>query len=110
MQSSENARRALHPKMYTLRMGAFAAISTVPLLETERLRLRGHRLEDLSDSAAMWADPRVTQYIRPRPFTAEESWARLLRYIGHWALLGFGYWVIEEKATGKFIGECGFAN
>ena len=58
----------------------------------------------------MWADPRVTQYIRPQPFTPEESWARLLRYIGHWTLLSFGYWVIEDKATGVFLGECGFAN
>jgi len=81
-----------------------------PIIETERLRLRGHRLEDFAASAAMWADPRVTRYIRPRPFTNEESWARLLRYIGHWALLGFGYWVIEDKATGAFLGECGFAN
>jgi RimJ/RimL family protein N-acetyltransferase len=81
-----------------------------PVLETERLRLRGHRRDDFAASAAMWADPRVTRYIRPKPFTAEESWARLLRYVGHWALLGFGYWVIEDKATGAFLGECGFAN
>ncbi|MGD0475433.1 MAG: GNAT family protein [Candidatus Velthaea sp.] len=29
---------------------------------------------------------------------------------GHWALLGFGYWAIEEKATGAFVGEIGFAD
>jgi RimJ/RimL family protein N-acetyltransferase len=34
----------------------------------------------------------------------------LLRYVGHWALLGFGYWVVEEKTTGSFIGEIGFAD
>jgi len=33
-----------------------------------------------------------------------------LRYIGHWAFLGFGYWAVEEKATGNFIGEIGFAD
>jgi RimJ/RimL family protein N-acetyltransferase len=58
----------------------------------------------------MWADPIVVRYIRPTPFSEEESWARLLRYVGHWALLGYGYWVIEDKATGKFMGEAGFAN
>jgi RimJ/RimL family protein N-acetyltransferase len=31
-------------------------------------------------------------------------------YIGHWALMGFGYWVIEEKATGEFVGDVGFAD
>jgi RimJ/RimL family protein N-acetyltransferase len=25
-------------------------------------------------------------------------------------LLGFGYWVAEEKATGNFVGEIGFAD
>jgi RimJ/RimL family protein N-acetyltransferase len=82
----------------------------VPTLETERLRLRGHRLNDFAHSAAMWADPQVIRYIRGRPFTEEECWARLMRYVGHWALLGFGYWVVEEKATDKFLGEAGFAD
>ena len=82
----------------------------VPVLETERLRLRGHRLDDFLPSATMWADPLVTRHIGGKPFTQEESWTRLLRYVGHWALLGFGYWVVEEKATGRFAGEVGFAN
>ena len=33
-----------------------------------------------------------------------------MRYIRHWALLGFGYWVVEEKATRNFVGEVGFAD
>ncbi len=82
----------------------------VPVLETERLKLRGHRLEDFAPFAAMWADPAVTRHIGGRPFSAEESWARLLRYAGHWTLLGFGFWAVEEKATGNFAGELGFAD
>jgi RimJ/RimL family protein N-acetyltransferase len=58
----------------------------------------------------MWANPKVTRYIREKPFSEEESWTRLLRYVGHWALLGFGYWVVEERSSGKFIGEVGFAD
>ena len=82
----------------------------VPILETPRLKLRGHRLDDFVHSAAMWADPKVTQYAGGKPLTEEESWGRFLRYIGHWRLLGFGYWVVEEKATGNFVGEIGFAD
>jgi RimJ/RimL family protein N-acetyltransferase len=82
----------------------------VPILETERLRLRGHRLEDFAHCAAMWADPKVTQYVGGKPLTEEESWTKFLRYAGHWSLLGFGYWVVEEKATGNFAGEMGFAD
>jgi RimJ/RimL family protein N-acetyltransferase len=82
----------------------------VPILETARLRLRPHRVEDFPQSARMWSDPKVTQYIRSTPFTAEETWSRLLRYIGHWTLLRFGYWAIEQKETGTFVGEVGFAD
>jgi RimJ/RimL family protein N-acetyltransferase len=82
----------------------------VPMLETERLRLRGHRVEDLVHGAAMWADPVVVRYTVRKPLTEEESWRRLLSYVGHWALMGYGYWVAEEKATGNFVGEIGFAD
>lgn len=58
----------------------------------------------------MWADPLVTRHIGGKPSTREESWARLLRYGGLWPLLGFGYWVIEEKSSSRFAGEAGFAD
>lgn len=82
----------------------------MPTIETARLKLRGHRLDDFPHCAAMWADPNVTRYIGGKPLTEEEAWTKFLRYAGHWSLLGFGYWVVEEKATGNFVGELGFAN
>lgn len=88
----------------------FAPAGEVPVIETARLRLRGHRISDFDDCAAMWADPIVTRYISGRPFTAEEVWARILRYAGHWAWMGYGFWAIEERATGQFAGEAGFAD
>jgi RimJ/RimL family protein N-acetyltransferase len=82
----------------------------VPVIETARLRMRPHRPDDFSACAAMWSDAGVTRYIGGRPFTGEEVWARLLRYAGHWAWMGFGFWAVEEKDTGDFIGEIGFAH
>lgn len=84
-------------------------MTDVPILETARLTLRGHRADDLTPCAAMWADPVVTRFFG-RPFSAEETWSKLLRYAGLWPLLGFGYWAIEEKATRRFVGELGFAD
>jgi RimJ/RimL family protein N-acetyltransferase len=81
----------------------------VPVLETERLKLRGHRMDDFPACAAMWADPVVTRHFG-HSFSEEESWTRFLRYFGHWSVLGFGYWLVEERRTGKFVGEVGFAN
>lgn len=83
---------------------------TVPALETGRLTLRGHTPADFAECAAMWGDPRVTEYIGGRPSTAEEVWTRILRYAGMWALLGFGYWVVRERETGRFVGEVGLAD
>jgi RimJ/RimL family protein N-acetyltransferase len=81
-----------------------------PALETERLTLRGHTLADFDESAALWADPDVTRHISGRPSTAEEAWARVLRYAGLWALVGYGYWVVRERASGRFVAEVGLAD
>lgn len=84
--------------------------TAVPVIETQRLRLRGHRREDLPQCAAMWSDALVTRYIGGTPSNEQRTWARLLSYVGHWALMGFGYWLIEERRSGHFVGEIGFAD
>jgi RimJ/RimL family protein N-acetyltransferase len=80
----------------------------VPILETARTVLRPHRHDDFETYAAMWAEPAVTLFIGGKPRTREESWLRFLRHAGLWSLIGYGFWAIEEKATGRFIGEAGF--
>ena len=57
----------------------------------------------------MWSDPAVTRYTIGDPSPPQRTWMRILAYRGHWALLGFGYWAVEEKVTGRYIGEVGFA-
>jgi RimJ/RimL family protein N-acetyltransferase len=82
----------------------------IPTLETPRLRLRAHTAADFPHSCRLWADPEVIRYTVFKPSTPEEVWSRLLRYFGLWSLLGFGYWVVEEKSTGAFVGEVGLCN
>lgn len=67
-------------------------------------------MNDFGASAAMWADPEIVRHISGKPSTAQQSWGRLLTYIGHWTVFRFGYWVVEERTTGAFVGEVGFAN
>jgi len=81
-----------------------------PTLETPRLRMRGHKSEDLNASLAMWSTPAVYRYTSGKPTTREECRARLLRAAGHWALEGYGYWLVEERASGAFVGEVGFSD
>ena len=35
------------------------------------------------------------------------AWRRIAMYLGHWALRGYGPWVIEDKASGRFVGYTG---
>jgi len=81
-----------------------------PALDTARLTLRGHTAADFAECAALWADPVVTRHVGGRPLTPEEVWARVLRYAGSWALLGFGYWVVRDRDTGRLVGEVGLAD
>lgn len=93
--------------MATRRM---TSLVSAPDIETERTRLRAHRLEDFEPMLAMWQDEAIFGRITGRPSTSNETWSRLLRYIGHWHALGFGYWVIEDRVTGLYLGEAGFAD
>ncbi|WP_420004196.1 GNAT family N-acetyltransferase [Arenibacterium sp. LLYu02] len=81
-----------------------------PVVETERLRLRPHQVGDFPALAQTWADPEVVRFISGVPSTEEASWARLLRYMGHWQALGFGYWAVTLKAEGTYVGDAGFAD
>ncbi len=84
--------------------------SPLPVLITARPTLSPPELSDYEDSAAIWSDPLVTRHVGGRTSTPEESWQRLLRARGLWALLGYGYWAVRETTTGRYVGEVGFAD
>jgi RimJ/RimL family protein N-acetyltransferase len=85
-------------------------VETVPpVIETERLRLRAHEAGDFAACVAMWSDPAITRYTIGDPAAPALTWKRILAYRGHWTLLGFGYWAVEEKSSGRYIGDIGFA-
>lgn len=81
-----------------------------PVIETARLRLRRYRLADYEARVAMTGNPHVMRYFGGVTQSREENWARLLRYAGHWALLGHGLFAVEEGASGRLVGEVGIAD
>jgi len=83
-------------------------MTTAPELLTDRLLLRQHRQSDFAALHRQWSDPENTEHITGKASTEAESWTRLLRYAGHWNLLGFGYWAICRKDNGCYLGEAGF--
>jgi RimJ/RimL family protein N-acetyltransferase len=91
-------------------MPQWIAEDNLVTIETARLVMRLPRIGDFDASAAMWADPEVVRHISGVPASREQSWSRILRYSGHWTLLNYGYWLVEERDTGQFVGEVGFAD
>jgi RimJ/RimL family protein N-acetyltransferase len=77
-------------------------------LTTNRLTMRPHGEADFAELMAMWADPDVVRLLGGVPSSEEESWARLLRYAGNWALLGYGFWCVRHRDTGAYLGDIGF--
>jgi len=81
----------------------------VPVLQTHRLILRAHTLADFDAFAAYWADEAVARWTRGgKAIGRSDAWPRFLQHPGHWALMGYGFWAVEEKSTGAMIGEAGF--
>lgn len=76
------------------------------VLQTPRLVLREYTEEDFPALYALLSDP-ITMQHYPKPY--DEAGAR--RWL-NWSLENyrkhsFGWWAIERKDTGEFIGDCG---
>ncbi|GAB3587736.1 GNAT family N-acetyltransferase [Hymenobacter daeguensis] len=91
-------------------MSATPSPQLAPVLETSRLRLRSFRAEDFDAWFAMSRLVDYHRYFTPEPMPAEEVWKLLLRSAGHWVVMGYGFWAVEEKASGRFVGGIGFLN
>ena len=89
---------------------AFGSMRTIPQLESERLILRAHTGQDLEAATTVWTHPEVYRYITGHALTAQDVWMRLLRYSGLWDFLGYGYWAVEERESGRYVGQLGFAD
>lgn len=89
-------------------MNAMTALPAIPVprIETARLIMRGHELRDFDAYAAFWAGPRATPF--GGPFSRRDAWDSFLADAGHWAIRGFGQWIIEDRATGTAAGWTGF--
>lgn len=82
----------------------------IPILETERLRLRPFCGSDFDEYAALKADPEVARYLSGEIWDRARSWRHLAFLVGHWQLGGTGMWAVEHRETRAFLGTIGFAD
>ncbi|MBH5338714.1 GNAT family N-acetyltransferase [Streptomyces pactum] len=78
----------------------------MPQLTTTRLVLREWRESDLAPWAALNADPEVRAHF-PEVLTAERSEASARAFQADLERRGWGWWAVEVRATGEFIGFTG---
>ncbi len=79
-------------------------------IETERLRLRILRIEDLPDLMSIVGDSEVMRYIGVEggvALTREEALDALTSMIAFWNLRGFGRWAVRDKSSDIMVGLCG---
>jgi RimJ/RimL family protein N-acetyltransferase len=74
--------------------------------ETERLRMRQWRESDLAPFFALACDPQVMEFLLPLA-TRADSDALVERIKTRIAENGWGFWAVEHKACGEFMGFTG---
>ncbi|KUJ77509.1 GNAT family N-acetyltransferase [Ruegeria profundi] len=77
----------------------------IPRLETERLILRAPSEADLDTEAEFFASE-ASRFVGG-PLRRDETWRAIATLLGHWALRGYGFWGVEEKETGTYVGHVG---
>jgi RimJ/RimL family protein N-acetyltransferase len=64
------------------------------------------RESDTDAYAEMLADPEVMRFLG-KPLPRAEAWRNMALVIGHWQLRGYGFWGVEERASGELVGRVG---
>lgn len=75
-------------------------------IETTRLRLRHWKSSDSEVFIRYYSDEQNARYVGGRK-NPDDAWRHMALLIGHWYLKGFGYWAVEEKGSGNFVGCVG---
>lgn len=77
-----------------------------PRLRTARLVLREFRPEDVAPHYEMSKDPEVMRFLSPvtNPY---DAFTALATHAGHWALRGYGGWIVERAQDGEPLGRVG---
>lgn len=75
-------------------------------LHTERLLLRLPRAGDFERYAETLGDEEAARYIGGAQSRAG-AWRRFLQMPGAWAIQGFAMFAVVDKASGRWVGQCG---
>jgi RimJ/RimL family protein N-acetyltransferase len=86
-------------------------VTDIPVIETERLRLRPWRDDDLDAYAALCADPEVMKFFghNGETKTRAESGEQMAGFVQHWEDHGLGLWCAADRQSDTCLGFVGLA-
>jgi RimJ/RimL family protein N-acetyltransferase len=77
------------------------------VLTTDRLELWRPQASDLDGLNAINTDPRTLTFLGNWTPGPADSFARLARNAGSWALFGYGTFMVRRRGSAQIIGNCG---
>ena len=80
-------------------------LTGIPVLETERLILRGPKAADTEGYVRFMMSKRA-QYVGGH-VSEREAWRAFAKEVGHWLIRGFGMWAVTEKGDDTCLGYVG---
>ena len=75
-------------------------------METDRLIFREYTKNDFEALYAILSDPETMKHY-PKPYDEKGTMRWIDWSLENYEKYGFGWWAIERKDTGAFIGDCG---
>ena len=65
------------------------------------------RESDADAYADMLGDAEVMRFLGGKVMSRQEAWRSMAMLLGHWHLRGYGFWAVEERASGELVGRVG---
>ncbi|WP_417240650.1 GNAT family N-acetyltransferase [Celeribacter halophilus] len=77
-------------------------MTLAPTIETQRLRLRAHRIDDFDAYADVFSSDRASYMGQ---LQRRQAWFSFCSDVAQWQLFGHGAWAVDRLEDGKFIGQ-----
>lgn len=78
------------------------------IIETKRLILRKIDPErDFEAWAKSMADENTVRYLGTKPMSRPEAWRSMAMAMGHWEIRGYGFFSLQHKESGEWVGRVG---
>lgn len=82
-------------------------MSAAPLITTAQLELWQPQARDLADLLELTRDEETRRFLGGFEPSEMDSFNRLLRNAGGWALYGYGIFMVRLRGKGRIIASCG---